>query len=238
MGVVYYCENVHLLRHRSECICLSTIYYNMDLVTKTLNCNAKYLINLKLYPTLLDAENLFMSFNFQEHRHWYVHQEIRPFSSEYSTYRMISRTKLCESSFSAGLYFLTQTMLSWQKKEAWVDGLFSTYCLFNKILLDYLKAYHQISPKPKNGSTSDPTYSWYSIIGITRSKCQYTRETTKQENFGQGNQPNLWWTQGGIDIHVEKSCMKILTDLVARELTWNVRGPQFDSHQKLGFSVN
>ena len=30
MGVVYYCENVHFLRHRSEHTCASGMYYQMD----------------------------------------------------------------------------------------------------------------------------------------------------------------------------------------------------------------
>ena len=35
----------------------------------------------------------------------------------------------------------------WQNNAAAMDGLFSTYYVFHKTLLDYLKVYHQISAK-------------------------------------------------------------------------------------------
>ena len=47
MGVVHFCENAHLLRHRSEHICTSAIYYEVDLVRKTLHCKTKYMKNLQ-----------------------------------------------------------------------------------------------------------------------------------------------------------------------------------------------
>ena len=58
MGVVHYCENVHLLRHRSEHTCTSTIYYQVDSVTKALHHKAKYAINLNLDPTVTDKGDL------------------------------------------------------------------------------------------------------------------------------------------------------------------------------------
>ena len=45
LGVVYYCENAPLLRHRSEHTCASTIYSQTDFITKTLHCKAKFAIS-------------------------------------------------------------------------------------------------------------------------------------------------------------------------------------------------
>ena len=36
-----------------------------------------------------------------------------------------------------------------QSNAAALDSLFIMYCVINKILFDYLKAHHQISPKPE-----------------------------------------------------------------------------------------
>ena len=57
-GAERYRENEHSLRHRSEHTHASTIHFQVDLVTK-----AWYAINLKLHPTLLDAENLILLTN-------------------------------------------------------------------------------------------------------------------------------------------------------------------------------
>ena len=52
------------------------------------------------------------------------------------TFCAINRTELCECSFSAGPYFLAQTMLSCQNNAAAATGgSFSTYYVFRKNLL-------------------------------------------------------------------------------------------------------
>ena len=60
MAIVYYCENVHLLRHRCEHTCTLAIYYQVDLVMKTVHCKAKYAFNLKPDPKLLDTGDIIM----------------------------------------------------------------------------------------------------------------------------------------------------------------------------------
>ena len=58
MGIVYFCENSHLLIHTSEHACMSAIYYQMDSLTYILYCTAKHAIHLKSDPTILDAAGL------------------------------------------------------------------------------------------------------------------------------------------------------------------------------------
>ena len=53
MGGVHYCENSHLLRHRSQHTCASAIYYQTDLGTKAMHSKAKHAI---------DARNLILHF--------------------------------------------------------------------------------------------------------------------------------------------------------------------------------
>ena len=64
MGVVYYCENAHLLRHRSERTSASAYCYQVDSETKALHYKGKYAINLKLDPTLLDVGDMILVSNF------------------------------------------------------------------------------------------------------------------------------------------------------------------------------
>ena len=58
MGVMYYCENAYLLRHRPLHTCASTAFHQMDSVKKVVHCKAKHILNLNSNPTLLDAKNV------------------------------------------------------------------------------------------------------------------------------------------------------------------------------------
>ena len=42
-----------------------------------------------------------------------------------------------------------QTILICQGNTAAMDGLFSTYYVHNKIIFEYFKAYHWITPEPE-----------------------------------------------------------------------------------------
>ena len=52
IGIVYYCENANLLKHRSEDTHAFAIYYQMDYVTKAIHCKEKYTNNLKPDATI------------------------------------------------------------------------------------------------------------------------------------------------------------------------------------------
>ena len=106
MGVVYYCENVHLLRHRSEHTSASKIYYQMESLTKALQCKAKYAVNMKPDPTLSDAEDFYPTVQFaQNHGHWYVYQKICHFHWNILNIEL-STEPIFECSFSKGSYYL------------------------------------------------------------------------------------------------------------------------------------
>ena len=55
MGATYSCEKVHLLRHRSEHTCASTIYYGMNAQLKASQCNTTHLIDHETESTILGA---------------------------------------------------------------------------------------------------------------------------------------------------------------------------------------
>ena len=63
---------------------------------------------------------------------------IETFNLEYSTYRILNRSKLCECSLMAGDYLLSQAASNCGGKPVVKDGFFTTYYAFNQIVLDML----------------------------------------------------------------------------------------------------
>ena len=62
----------------------------------------------------------------------------RVFEIEYSTYRILNRLELCECSLTAGNYLLSYTNINCGNAPEARDGYFTTYYLFNKIVLDVI----------------------------------------------------------------------------------------------------
>ena len=60
------------------------------------------------------------------------------FEIEYSTYRILNRSELCECSLTAGNYLLSQTNTNCRDMPEARDGYFTTYYAFNKIILDII----------------------------------------------------------------------------------------------------
>ena len=86
-----------------------------------------------------------------------------------------------------------KTLVICQGNAAAVDSLFGMYHVFDKILFDYLKAYHQISPKWGMEKCLRAIDFTCSILWFTRFKCQIPNKL-KQKDPGKGYQPNLQWT--------------------------------------------
>ena len=62
----------------------------------------------------------------------------RVFEIEYSTYCILNRSELCECSLTAGNYLLSYTNINCGNAPEARDGYFTTYYLFNKIVLDII----------------------------------------------------------------------------------------------------
>ena len=60
----------------------------------------------------------------------------RVFEIEYSTYRILNRSELCECSLTAGNYLLSYTNINCGNAPEARDSYFTTYYSFNKIVLD------------------------------------------------------------------------------------------------------
>ena len=62
----------------------------------------------------------------------------RIFEIEYSTYRILNRSELCECSLTAGNYLLSYTNINCGDAPEVRNGYFTTYYSFNKIVLDII----------------------------------------------------------------------------------------------------
>ena len=87
---------------------------------------------------ILDASDLLILSNLQKPWTIACKDISRVFEIEYSTYRILSRSELCECSLTAGNYLLSYTNINCGNTPEARDGYFTTYYSFNKIVLDVI----------------------------------------------------------------------------------------------------
>ena len=109
IGYMYYCEYAHLLKKCTEHTCMSAIYYDQGSNIKVKQC--KTIVTLDTVPEskILDTGNLLILSNLQKSWSIACKDASRVFEIEYSTYRILNRSELCECSLTAGNYHATQT---------------------------------------------------------------------------------------------------------------------------------
>ena len=145
IGLVYYCENAFLQRHRSLPSCTTTLYYEPTSKEVVKHCNVTYYENVPLDPGLLDGGNQLVLSNLP--RPWTLHcpPDDHPIPMKYSTYRIINRTEFCDCSLAAGPYFIGQTALDCDNNNMAEDGVFTTYYTYNQVLFDHLTMLYNIT---------------------------------------------------------------------------------------------
>ena len=138
IGYMYYCEYAHLLKKCMEHTCMSTIYYDQGSDIKVKQC--KTIVTFDIIPEskILDTSDLLILSNLQKPWTIACKDVSRVFEIEYSTYRILNRSELCECSLTAGNYLLSYTNINCQNTPEARDGYFTTYYFFNKIVLDVI----------------------------------------------------------------------------------------------------
>ena len=138
IGYMYYCEYAHLLKKCTEHTCMSAIYYDQGSDIKAKQC--KTIITFDTIPEskILDAGDLLILSNVQKPGTIACKDISRVFEIEYSTYRILNRSELCECSLTAGNYLLSYTNINCGNAPEARDGYFTTYYSFNKIVLDVI----------------------------------------------------------------------------------------------------
>ena len=138
IGYMYYCEYAHLLKKRTEHTCMSAIYYDQGSDVKAKQC--KTIVTFDTIPEskILDASDLLILSNLQ--KPWTIACKYvsRVFEIEYSTYRILNRSELCECLLTTGNYLLSYTNINCGNAPDAKDGYFTTYYSFNKIVLDVI----------------------------------------------------------------------------------------------------
>ena len=138
IGYMYYCEYAHLLKKCTEHTCMSAIYYDQGSDIKVKQC--KTIVTFDTIPEskILDASDLLILSNLQKPWTIACKDISRVFEIEYSTYRILNRSELCECSLTAGNYLLSYKNINCGNVPEARDGYFTTYYLFNKIVLDVI----------------------------------------------------------------------------------------------------
>ena len=132
IGYMYYCEYAHLLKKCTEHTCMSAIYYDQGSDIKVKQC--KTIVTFDTIPEskILDAGNLLILLNLQKPWTIACKDISRVFEIEYSTYHILNRLELCESSLTTGNYLLSYTNINCGNVPEARDGYFTTYYSFNK----------------------------------------------------------------------------------------------------------
>ena len=111
MGAMYYCENLYVLRQRTEHTCESAIFYRTDPKMITKHCKAIFASHQNFPPKVLDAGETMVLFNLP--RPWILvcGKHKRPREIKIATYQIINHTELCECSLTAGTLSLDETLV-------------------------------------------------------------------------------------------------------------------------------
>ena len=138
IGHMYYCEYAHLLKKRTEHTCMSAIYYDQGSDIKAKQCKTIIIFDTIPESKILDAGDLLILSNLPKPWTIACKDVSRVFEIEYSTYRILNRSELCECSLTAGNYLLSYTNINYGNASEARDGYFTTYYSFNKIVLDVI----------------------------------------------------------------------------------------------------
>ena len=138
IGYTYYCEYAHLLKKHTEHTCMSAIYYDQESEIKANQCKTIVTFDNILESKILDTGNILILLNLQKPWTIACKDVSGVFPIEYSTYRILNRSELCECSLTAGNYLLSQTDTNCRDMPEARDGYFTTYYAFNEIILDII----------------------------------------------------------------------------------------------------
>ena len=117
---------------------MSAVYYDQESAIKANQC--KTIVTFDNTPELkiLDAGNILILSNLQKPWTIACKDISRVFEIEYSTYRILNRSELCNCSLTAGNYLLSQTDTNCGDMPGARDSYFTTYYTFNEIILDII----------------------------------------------------------------------------------------------------
>ena len=138
IGYTYYCEYAHLLKKCAEHTCMSAINYDQESKIKANQCKTIVTFDNTPESRILDTGNILILSNLQKPWTIACKDVSRVFEIEYSTYHILNRLEFYECSLTAGNHLLGQTDTNCRDMPEARDGYFTTYYVFNKIILDVI----------------------------------------------------------------------------------------------------
>ena len=117
---------------------MSAIYYDQSSDIKADKCKTIVMLDTIPESKILDTNNILLLSNLKKPWTIVCKDVNRTFKLEYSTYRVLNRSELCECSLMAGNYLLSQATSNCGGMPKAKDGFFTTYYAFNQIVLDVL----------------------------------------------------------------------------------------------------
>ena len=127
-----------MLKKRTEHTCMSAIYYDQGSDIKAKQCKTIVTFDTTSESKILDTGNLLILSNLQKPWTIACKDVSQVFEIEYSTYRILNRSELCECSLTTGNYLLSYTNINCGNAPEARDGYFTTCYSFNKIVLDVI----------------------------------------------------------------------------------------------------
>ena len=132
IGYMYYCEYAHLLKKCREHTCMSAIYYDQSSDIKVDKCQTIVTFDTLPESKILDAGDILILSNLPKPWTILCKYVDRTFYLEYSMYRILNRSELCECSLTAGNYLLCQAASNCGGMPEVKDDFFTTYYAFNR----------------------------------------------------------------------------------------------------------
>ena len=127
----------------------------------------------------MDAGNLLILSNLQKPWTIACKDISRVFEIEYSTYRILNRSELCECSLTAGNYLLSYTNINCGNAPEARDSYFTTYYSFNKIVLDVITEKFNI--QMDENTRNQATLLHNDIPGYDLPTIDFVQTTTDQD---------------------------------------------------------
>ena len=117
---------------------MSAIYYDQSSDIKADKCKMIVTFDTVLESKILDASDILILSNLQKPWTIVCKDVDRMLELEYPTYHILNRSELCECSLTVGNYLLSQATSNCGSMPQAKDGFFTTYYVFNWIVLDVL----------------------------------------------------------------------------------------------------
>ena len=134
-SILYFCEQLFLMKHTSEHTCESPIYHNESPDIIKDKCDIQYYPDLNPEPAILDAGNYLLLGNLP--LPWTIicnHNDQIPNPIQGSSYVIVDKSDLCQCSISAGTWYIQENIVYCTDK---VDTKIDLYYTVNMAFMIY-----------------------------------------------------------------------------------------------------